>query len=70
MTNPNQPEIETFAQREIFPDDRPHDECGIFGAYVPKREAARLAFFALFSFQHRGQESAGIATRRAHGLYP
>lgn len=43
-------------------DDRPHDECGIFGAVVPGREAARLAFFALYALQHRGQESAGIAT--------
>lgn len=43
-------------------DDRPHDECGIFGAVIPGREAARLAFFALYALQHRGQESAGIAT--------
>lgn len=54
---------------ELFPDDHPHDECGIFGAYVPNREAARLAFFALFSLQHRGQESAGIATSDGQSAY-
>ncbi|MBK8139059.1 MAG: amidophosphoribosyltransferase [Chloroflexi bacterium] len=50
-------------------DDRPHDECGIFGAYVPNREAARLAFFALYALQHRGQESAGIATSDGQSAY-
>lgn len=35
--------------------------CGIAGIYAPGADAARLAFFALFALQHRGQESAGIA---------
>ncbi|MEW5719456.1 MAG: amidophosphoribosyltransferase [Chloroflexota bacterium] len=42
--------------------DKPHDECGIVGIHAPGAEAARLAFFALYALQHRGQESAGIAT--------
>ena len=42
--------------------DGPRDECGVFGIYAPGREVARLAYFALFALQHRGQESAGIAT--------
>lgn len=42
-------------------DDRPKEECGVLGVYTPEREAARIAFFALFALQHRGQESAGIA---------
>ncbi len=42
--------------------DRPHEECGVFGVYSPGREVARLAFFALYALQHRGQESSGIAT--------
>jgi amidophosphoribosyltransferase len=42
--------------------DGPRDECGVFGIYAPGRDVARLAYFALFALQHRGQESAGIAT--------
>ena len=37
------------------------EECGVLGVCTPEREAARIAFFALFALQHRGQESAGIA---------
>jgi amidophosphoribosyltransferase len=40
----------------------PRDECGVFGIYAPGHEVARLSYFALFALQHRGQESAGIAT--------
>ncbi len=35
--------------------------CGIFGAVVPGSDAAGVAALGLFSLQHRGQESAGIA---------
>jgi amidophosphoribosyltransferase len=43
----------------------PRDECGVFGICAPEREAARLTYFALYALQHRGQESAGIATTEA-----
>lgn len=36
--------------------------CGITGIYSPGRDAARLAYFGLYALQHRGQESAGIAS--------
>ncbi|MBA7616758.1 Amidophosphoribosyltransferase [subsurface metagenome] len=39
-----------------------HESCGVFGVYAPSEDVARLTFFALFALQHRGQESAGIAT--------
>jgi amidophosphoribosyltransferase len=46
-----------------FPDrDGPRDECGVFGVYAPGHDVARLAYFGLYALQHRGQESAGIAT--------
>lgn len=51
--------------RDLFADDSPKEECGVFGAYTWAHEridVARLGFFALFAQQHRGQESAGIAT--------
>jgi len=38
------------------------ESCGVFGVFTPGEEAARLAYFGLFALQHRGQESAGIAT--------
>jgi amidophosphoribosyltransferase len=55
----------------------PRDECGVFGIYAPGHDVSRLAYFALYALQHRGQESAGIAaadrggqiiTRRELGL--
>jgi amidophosphoribosyltransferase len=42
--------------------DGPRDECGVFGVYAPEQDVARLAYFALYALQHRGQESAGIAS--------
>ena len=42
--------------------DTPNEECGIFGVYAPGEDVARMTFFGLFALQHRGQESAGIAT--------
>ncbi|MGI8920861.1 MAG: amidophosphoribosyltransferase [Solirubrobacteraceae bacterium] len=44
------------------PRDGPRDECGVFALYAPEHDVARLAYFALYALQHRGQESAGIAT--------
>ncbi len=39
-----------------------HEECGVFGVRLPERgDVASLAYYALYSLQHRGQESAGIA---------
>ncbi len=43
--------------------DRPEiaEECGVVGLRANKEDVSRLTFFSLFSLQHRGQESAGIA---------
>jgi len=41
--------------------------CGVVGLYHPDGELApRLAYYSLFSLQHRGQESAGIASFDNH----
>jgi amidophosphoribosyltransferase len=47
---------------DLDPNDRPpKDACGVFGAWSPDEEVAKLAYFGLYALQHRGQESAGIA---------
>lgn len=47
---------------EATPSDKPEEACGVFGVYAPEEDVATLAYFGLFALQHRGQESAGIAT--------
>ncbi|MDA8441218.1 MAG: amidophosphoribosyltransferase, partial [Peptococcaceae bacterium] len=46
---------------ELWLDDKPHEECGVFGIYAPGQDVARLTYYGLYALQHRGQESAGIA---------
>lgn len=43
------------------PLDKFKDECGVFGIFGHP-EAANLTYLGLYALQHRGQESAGIAT--------
>jgi hypothetical protein len=38
------------------------EACGVVGIVAPGRSVAHLCFDALFALQHRGQESAGMAT--------
>lgn len=40
----------------------PRESCGVFAAYSPGEPVSSLIYFGLFALQHRGQESAGIAT--------
>ena len=47
----------------LFDEDKgPQDACGIFGVWAPGEEVAKLTFYGLYALQHRGTESAGIAT--------
>ena len=45
------------------------EACGVFGVYAPGEDVARITFFGLYALQHRGQESAGIATFDERGLH-
>ncbi|QSR89686.1 amidophosphoribosyltransferase [Methylacidiphilum caldifontis] len=40
---------------------RPREECGVFAVYG-HTNAAELTYYGLYALQHRGQESAGIAS--------
>lgn len=42
--------------------DKPEEACGVFGVFAPSEDVAKLTYFGLYALQHRGQESAGIAT--------
>lgn len=42
-------------------DDKLHEECGVMAIHGHP-DAARQAYLGLYALQHRGQESAGIAT--------
>ena len=41
--------------------DKFKDECGVFGVYG-HTEASKLTYLGLYALQHRGQESAGMAS--------
>jgi amidophosphoribosyltransferase len=47
---------------------KPREACGVVAVSSVRSEPARLAFFALYALQHRGQESAGICTADGENL--
>ena len=55
----------TIADDENY---RPKEECGIFGIFGHPN-AATLTYLGLYSLQHRGQESAGIASSDREHIY-
>ena len=57
----SQPDM-TLSDQELFGDDHPRDHCGVFGVWAPGEDVSRLTYFSLYALQHRGQQSAGIAT--------
>ena len=46
--------------------EKPREECGVFGIFGHP-ESAVYTYLGLYALQHRGQESAGIASRLADG---
>lgn len=51
-----------------FDDDKPHEECGVFGVWGAT-DAAALTALGLHALQHRGQEAAGIVSLNAGGTF-
>ena len=49
--------------------EKPREACGIFGIFG-QEEAAKLTYFGLYALQHRGQESAGIASFKDGSVIP
>ena len=49
--------------------DKPEEACGVFGIYAPEEDVAKLTYFGLYALQHRGQESAGIASFDGEQVY-
>lgn len=48
---------------DLLPGEKgPQDACGVVGIWAPGEEVAKLTYYGLYALQHRGQESAGIAT--------
>ena len=51
-----------------FISDELHEECGVFGIYdLDGNDIASSVYYGLFSLQHRGQESCGIAVSDTSG---
>lgn len=48
-----------YKSMEVY-DDKPHEECGVFGIFDRELSAVHETYYGIFALQHRGQESAGI----------
>lgn len=58
----------TSSLRTLVRDDKPKEECAIFGIFN-SQEAANFTYLGLYSMQHRGQESSGIVSSDGEHLY-
>ncbi len=63
------PRADGRLNHDLLPGEKgPQDACGVFGVWAPGEEVAKLTYFGLYALQHRGQESAGIATSNGSQL--
>jgi len=54
-------------REDTTPFDKLREHCGVMAIYNHS-DAARLTYWGLYALQHRGQESAGIATSDGHNI--
>lgn len=62
LRSPSLADSKLLLTAEATRPDKPEEACGVFGIYAPAEDVATLSYFGLFALQHRGQESAGIAS--------
>ena len=49
-------------------EDKPHEECAVFGVSLTLSEAVGITYNGLLSLQHRGQEGAGMAVVKDNSI--
>lgn len=65
------PEIEASDTLDPHPEvqhSSPREACGVFGIFAPGTQVSHLAYDGIYALQHRGQESAGMATSDGSGV--
>ncbi|RWW45927.1 hypothetical protein BHE74_00048187 [Ensete ventricosum] len=65
---PVPPLSDSYADGVFDFDDRPREECGVFGI-IGDPDAARMCYLGLHALQHRGQEGAGIVSSDGAALH-
>ncbi len=65
---PEQEASVTAGSRPEVDHSSPREACGVFGIYAPGTQVSHLTYDGIYALQHRGQESAGMATSDGAGV--
>ncbi|PAT01757.1 amidophosphoribosyltransferase [Candidatus Izimaplasma bacterium ZiA1] len=57
-----------MSEIEIFYNELPNEECGVFGV-INVKNASEVMYYGLHSLQHRGQEGCGIISSNTEAFY-
>ena len=69
MTTVTQGERTYTLPTALVEASRVEHACGIYGVHSTRENASRVIFFALYALNHRGQESAGLASFGQSGIH-